>query len=59
MLDSGPVIRGPGGHPVIRSVTVPKYDVVLHFRDAYLEYVPNYRIDNEPLIVRSLRISSG
>ena len=39
-------------HPIIRSVTAPMYDAVLNFRDAYLEYIPNYpiaayRIDDE------------
>ncbi|KAF9785479.1 CNH domain-containing protein [Thelephora terrestris] len=39
-------------HPIIRSITAPMYDAVLTFRDAYLEYVPNYpiaayRIDDE------------
>ena len=39
-------------HPIIRSVTAAMYDAVLNFRDAYLEYVPNYpiaayRIDDE------------
>ena len=31
-------------HLIIRSITAPMYDVVLTFRDAYLEYVPNYPI---------------
>ena len=39
-------------HPIIRSVTAAMYDAVLNFRDAYLEYIPNYpiaayRIDDE------------
>ncbi len=39
-------------HPIIRSVTAPMFDAALHFRDAYMEYIPNYpiaayRIDNE------------
>ncbi|KZT00585.1 Dbl domain-containing protein [Laetiporus sulphureus 93-53] len=39
-------------HPLIRSITSPIYDAVLNFRDAYLEYIPNYpiaayRIDDE------------
>ncbi|KAH9839689.1 Dbl-like domain-containing protein [Rhodofomes roseus] len=39
-------------HPVIRSVTAAVYDAVLNFREAYLEYIPNYpiaayRIDDE------------
>lgn len=39
-------------HPMIRSVTAAMYDAVLNFRDAYLEYIPNYpiaayRIDDE------------
>ncbi|EGN96888.1 hypothetical protein SERLA73DRAFT_58376 [Serpula lacrymans var. lacrymans S7.3] len=39
-------------HPVIRSITAPMFDAVLNFRDAYMEYVPNYpiaayRIDDE------------
>ena len=39
-------------HPIIRSITAAMYDAVLNFRDAYLEYIPNYpiaayRIDDE------------
>lgn len=39
-------------HPVIRTVTAAVYDAVLNFREAYLEYIPNYpiaayRIDDE------------
>jgi hypothetical protein len=39
-------------HPLIRSVTAAMYDAVLNFRDAYLDYIPNYpiaayRIDDE------------
>lgn len=39
-------------HPQIKSVTEPVLDAFLNFRDAYLEYVPNYpiaayRIDDE------------
>ncbi|OJA14150.1 hypothetical protein AZE42_12090, partial [Rhizopogon vesiculosus] len=39
-------------HPTIKSVTTPMSDAVLNFRDAYMEYVPNYpiaayRIDDE------------
>ena len=39
-------------YPIIRSVATPMRDAVLEFRDAYLEYVPNYpiaafRIDDE------------
>ena len=39
-------------HPIIRSVAAVMYDTVLNFRDAYLEYIPNYpiaayRIDDE------------
>ncbi|KAI0924365.1 hypothetical protein AcW2_005263 [Taiwanofungus camphoratus] len=39
-------------HPVIRSVTAAVYDAVLNFREAYMEYIPNYpiaayRIDDE------------
>jgi hypothetical protein len=39
-------------HPTIRSLTAAMFDAALNFRDAYLEYVPNYpiaayRIDNE------------
>ena len=39
-------------HPIIRSVTAAMYDAVLNFREAYLEYIPNYpiaayRIDDE------------
>ncbi|THH28375.1 hypothetical protein EUX98_g5825 [Antrodiella citrinella] len=39
-------------HPLIRSVTAAVYDAVLNFREAYMEYIPNYpiaayRIDEE------------
>ena len=39
-------------HPVIRSITAAVYDAVLNFREAYMEYIPNYpiaayRIDEE------------
>ncbi|KAH8833385.1 CNH domain-containing protein [Flagelloscypha sp. PMI_526] len=39
-------------HPVIRSVSAAMLDAVLHFREAYMEYIPNYpiaawRIDSE------------
>ncbi|ESK85040.1 signal transducer [Moniliophthora roreri MCA 2997] len=39
-------------HPVIKSITAAVFDAALNFRDAYLEYVPNYpiaeyRIDEE------------
>jgi len=39
-------------HPRIRSITAPVYDAVLNFREAYMEYIPNYpiaayRIDDE------------
>jgi hypothetical protein len=39
-------------HPVIRSVTDPMMDAALNFREAYMEYIPNYpiaayRIDDE------------
>ncbi|KAI0714198.1 Dbl-like domain-containing protein [Cerioporus squamosus] len=39
-------------HPVIRSITAAIYDAVLNFREAYMEYIPNYpiaayRIDDE------------
>jgi hypothetical protein len=39
-------------HPVIRSITASLFDAVLNFRDAYLDYIPNYpigvyRIDTE------------
>ncbi|RDB18533.1 Rho1 guanine nucleotide exchange factor 2 [Hypsizygus marmoreus] len=39
-------------HPRIRSVTAAVFDAALNFRDAYLEYIPNYpiaayRIDEE------------
>ncbi|PCH44559.1 Dbl homology domain-containing protein [Wolfiporia cocos MD-104 SS10] len=39
-------------HPVIRSITAGVYDAVLNFREAYMEYIPNYpiaayRIDDE------------
>ncbi|KAF7317883.1 hypothetical protein MKEN_00876200 [Mycena kentingensis (nom. inval.)] len=39
-------------HPRIRSITEPVLDAALNFREAYLEYIPNYpiatyRIDDE------------
>ncbi|TFK39742.1 CNH domain-containing protein [Crucibulum laeve] len=39
-------------HPLIRSVTAAVFDAALHFRDVYMEYIPNYpiaayRIDDE------------
>ncbi|KAI6006684.1 CNH domain-containing protein [Pisolithus orientalis] len=39
-------------HPTIKSVTAPLFDAALNFRDAYMEYIPNYpiaayRIDDE------------
>ena len=39
-------------HPVIRTITAAIYDAVLNFREAYMEYIPNYpiaayRIDDE------------
>ncbi|KAJ6607025.1 CNH domain-containing protein [Mycena sp. CBHHK59/15] len=39
-------------HPNIRSVTAVMFDAALNFRDAYMEYIPNYpiaayRIDDE------------
>ena len=39
-------------HPLIVSVSEAIYDAVLNFRDAYMEYIPNYpiaayRIDDE------------
>lgn len=39
-------------HPVIKSITAPLFDAALNFRDAYMEYIPNYpiaayRIDDE------------
>ncbi|KAF8956940.1 CNH domain-containing protein [Flammula alnicola] len=39
-------------HPHIRTVTAPLFDAALNFRDAYMEYIPNYpiaayRIDEE------------
>ena len=39
-------------HPVIRSLTAALMDAALNFRDAYMEYIPNYpraayRIDEE------------
>lgn len=39
-------------HPRIPSVTAAVFDTALNFRDAYLEYIPNYpiaayRIENE------------
>lgn len=39
-------------HPTIRSISAPVFDAALNFREAYMEYVPNYpiaayRIDDE------------
>ena len=39
-------------HPHIRSITATVFDTALNFREAYMEYVPNYpiaayRIDDE------------
>ena len=39
-------------HPHIRSITAAVFDTALYFREAYMEYVPNYpiaayRIDDE------------
>ncbi|KAF5351291.1 hypothetical protein D9758_007992 [Tetrapyrgos nigripes] len=39
-------------HPIIRSITAAVFDSALFFRDAYIEYIPNYpiaayRIDDE------------
>lgn len=39
-------------HPTIRSVTAAVFDAALNFREAYMEYIPNYpiaayRIDDE------------
>lgn len=39
-------------HPQIRSITAAVFDATLNFREAYLEYIPNYpiaayRIDEE------------
>lgn len=31
-------------HPLIRSITAPVLDAALNFREAYLEYIPNYPI---------------
>jgi hypothetical protein len=39
-------------HPCLKSITAAMFDAALNFRDAYLEYIPNYpiaayRIDDE------------
>lgn len=39
-------------HPTIKSITAAVFDAALNFRDAYMEYIPNYpiaayRIDDE------------
>jgi RHO1 GDP-GTP exchange protein 1/2 len=39
-------------HPTIRSVTAVLFDATLNFREAYMEYIPNYpiaayRVDDE------------
>jgi hypothetical protein len=31
-------------HPTIRTITAAIFDAALNFRDAYLEYIPNYPI---------------
>jgi hypothetical protein len=31
-------------HPVIRSITAALFDAAISFRDAYLDYIPNYPI---------------
>lgn len=42
-------------HPGIRSITAAVFDAALNFREAYMEYIPNYpiaayRIDDEMAI---------
>lgn len=39
-------------HPILPSITAAVFDAALNFRDAYMEYIPNYpiaayRIDDE------------
>lgn len=39
-------------HPTIRTITAALFDAALNFREAYMEYIPNYpiaayRIDDE------------
>lgn len=39
-------------HPIVRSITAAIFDAALNFREAYMEYIPNYpiaayRIDQE------------
>lgn len=39
-------------HPTVKSITAPVFDAALSFREAYMEYIPNYpiaayRIDDE------------
>lgn len=31
-------------HPTIRSIIAPIFDAALNFREAYMEYIPNYPI---------------
>lgn len=54
-------------HPRIRSITAAVYDAALNFRDAYMEYIPNYpiaayRIDeemaNNPLFKQFVNVST-
>lgn len=47
-------------HPNIHSITAPLMDAALNFRDAYMEYIPNYpigvyRIDEEMIRNRKFK----
>ncbi len=55
-------------HPVIRTITAAVFDAALNFRDAYMEYIPNYpiaayRIDDEmnnnPAFKQFVEVSGG
>ena len=55
-------------HPKIRSVTAAVLDTALHFREAYMEYIPHYpvaayRIDeemtNNPLFKTFVEVSES
>lgn len=37
-------------HPRIRSITAALFDAALNFRDAYMEYIPNYPIAEHKIV---------
>lgn len=52
-------------HPIVSSITAAMFDAALNFREAYMEYIPNYpiaayRIDDEmannPLFVTFVNV---